>query len=120
MKNYTIQISQKVKYDSESINKFVRKESAGVYVIYHDDDVIYVGRSKDMADRLHEHQADTGNPILYSILNDDEKHTHYKVIYEVDGDEQSRIENILYDFFYQPHCNLQRPKRFRKKVKDFI
>ena len=111
MKLYLAHMTKKIKYDDLALKWRVLKEQAGVYMIFLGKSVIYVGKSVNLYERLTNHLSDSeSNYSLKGMLNG--SNTFFQVIYEDDEREQSRLENILYDYYYHPICNNQRPDKF--------
>lgn len=60
-------------------------EICGVYVLYDHDEIVYIGKSKNVHRRILEHR--------------DKEFTHFKII-EVDSDNYSKLERILIEEFF--------------------
>ena len=105
-------MTAKLCYDETNVKWDVKKK-AGVYLIFNDDMVIYVGKSINTQERILAHLSFHGetNRELYGEITSCHK-PFVQVVYEKDEEERSRLENIFYDYYYHPIHNKQRPDRF--------
>ena len=98
-------------YTIASIMAHIDEFSSGVYLILESQKVVYVGKAKKLRQRLVDHIVTNTHEALKPFIA--HKDLMYQVIYADSTKQRTRLENILYEYYNHPICNIKRPPTWK-------
>lgn len=84
------------------------EKKGGVYIILSGaEEVVYVGKSKNVQDRLLQHLNDEDDLTTTMC----QESAQFQMVLEESPRERSRLESLLYHYYYEPKHNMKRPDK---------